>query len=104
MSATVSSLPPAAEGTCVRLTEGAALWAVKGATDWYRCDAEQDTCSCADWMFRRWRTVAPCKHLRALHAYLLAVVMVRAKFTAEAEIEAQRPPVMSDEELRRMFA
>lgn len=104
MSATVRTVPPAPEGTCVQISEAPEVWAVRGAADWYRLDLERNTCSCGDWMYRRARTLTPCKHQRALGAYLDQAALVRNRFEREQTAAEERAPLPGEAELKRMFA
>lgn len=110
--ATLDRLNPA-PGTCVALTESPRLWLVRGSAGWYRCDADRQTCSCADFLYRRTKSHTACKHLRALTEYLMIAAAARAEvLEPEPEfaprsryvIEEEPAPLPSDEELRRMFA
>ena len=102
MSATLTELQPAGEGTCVQLSDTPPVWAVRGREDWHRCDADQGTCTCGDWIHRQARTLTPCRHLRMLTAYLLHAALVRRQFAAAAADE-ERAPLPSDADLRRLF-
>lgn len=91
-----------AEGTCIQLTESERVWAVRGRQGWYRCDAERKTCSCPAFLYRRRgdASLAACRHLRMLTAYLIA----RATLRELAEADPMAQPLPPEGELRRVFS
>lgn len=84
-----SCLVPAADGTCVQLTQCGTVWMVRGRAGWYRCDAEHGLCSCEALLFGRARSLTACRHLRALAAYLMTAEMVRLSITTQRTPEEQ---------------
>ena len=90
MHPTLEPMPDAPVGTCVALPTGSGVWAVRGRTGWFRCNARRQTCECADFLadLRRGAAVTPCQHLRDLNRYLK---------------RAPETP-LTDAELRRLFA
>ncbi len=85
----------ASEGTCVRLTEGDRIWAVRGRSGWHRCDADRKACSCQAFVFsnRQAKALTGCRHLRMLTAYLIAAASLRELLASERD----DAPLPSDE-------
>jgi len=48
-------------------------WQMGDHGQWYRLDADANTCTCLDWVHRRAATRSACKHLTRLAAVLAGV-------------------------------
>lgn len=92
MDGTIEPMPEAPEGTCLCLAPRG-VWAVRGRTGWYRCNAETRVCECAEYLHRRkeriGRALTACRHLIALEKHLKSLAPIG--------------PMLTDAELRRLF-
>lgn len=62
--------PDFAAEDIVPAAERRGLFFVRGSRTVYRCDAEQGTCECSDFLYRQAERHGQCKHLRRLSEYL----------------------------------
>lgn len=106
------------EGACLQASPSAGLWWVRGRTATYTCNANENVCSCLDWLHRRAESRTACRHLRHLERYLslhpcpccqeegcaACAGLGRVSDDERAALLEVIMPLPSDEELRTVFA